>query len=135
MTTDRRYLSMTLYGSYSNFTKIFYLGKENNESCIAGLAQWRLRLICNEELPGVRVPYPAPLRGIVRWLAFEAHNLTDAVCDSRPRYQFYVFSQNTLVEVTTERSSLVNTERHVNCKILFMEYHSSHRLEVFLRQF
>lgn len=26
----------------------------------AGLAQWRLRLICNEELPGVRVPYPAP---------------------------------------------------------------------------
>ena len=27
---------------------------------IAGLAQWRLRLICNEELPGVRVPYPAP---------------------------------------------------------------------------
>ena len=26
----------------------------------AGLAQWRLRLICNEELPGVRVPHPAP---------------------------------------------------------------------------
>lgn len=29
----------------------------------AGLAQWRLRLICNEELPGVRVPYPAPAFG------------------------------------------------------------------------
>ena len=33
----------------------------------AGLAQGRLRLICNEEMPGVRVPYPAPfspIRGI-----------------------------------------------------------------------
>lgn len=26
----------------------------------ARLAQWRLRLICNEEIPGVRVPYLAP---------------------------------------------------------------------------
>lgn len=34
--------------------------KQKIVSSYAGLAQWRLRLICNEELPGVRVPYPAP---------------------------------------------------------------------------
>ena len=64
-------------------------------SYFAGLAQWRLRLICNEELPGVRVPPPAP-RNMV-YMAVASVSKTEEV-GSNPvvpaKFQMYVESLN-----------------------------------------